>query len=94
MKANHEICVWMIQRVGPDGFDLDSIWPTKALAEAYKARIQEAEGGEAFVNPARPDLVVNAVIENKAQELRALLGKMGLVLAPEPEAPEPEAPEA
>lgn len=88
MSVNYEICVWMVHLVGSDAFELDSIWPTKALAEAHKARTQEATGGEVFVSAARPDLVVNAVLENKAQELRALLGKMELVLAPKPEAPE------
>lgn len=88
MSVNYEICVWMVYRVGSDAFELDSIWPTKALAEAHKAKMQEETGGEVFVMAARPDLVVNAVLENKAQELRGLLDKMGLVLAPKQEAPE------
>lgn len=88
MSVNYEICVWMVHRVGSDAFELDSIWPTKALAEAHKARMQEASGGEVFVSPARPDLVVDAVLEDKAKELRGLLDKMGLVLAPKQEAPE------
>lgn len=83
-----EICVWMVYRLGSDAFELDSIWPTKGLAEAHKAKMQEETGVEAVVMAARPDLVVNAVLEDKAKELAAMLDKMGLVLAPKTEAPE------